>query len=471
MVIDKIVNEGNPRLILIFSGWSTDKDFYASLCRQGWDIAVVTAYDDISSLKNKSALDQYATICVVAWSLGVAMAEWSAKNGLLPLSAIAAAYAVNGTLHPVSDTYGIPEDIYEGTRKNLDLRNLKAFRRRMTSRRDLFYPMQSQTDASEEDLEILRNELKIIRDAAQTLDSVITVLPWKRAFISDNDLIFPASNQERAWMEIPDIIRQHMPAGHYVPMLEIVKYVTPDNELIAEKFSKSLESYDSNAVAQRHIAQRLATMIESVESFDGDSLHVLEIGQGSGLFARWYMPRLRRLYPSAKISVDFVDLYATPCLGLADEENYHVANAEDWILKCESARYDMVTSSCAMQWFVHPERFIANVKRVLRPEAIFIASTFIKGNLKELDLLRPAPIAYLSADSLEKILSASFADYSIEEDEISLSFESSREMLKHLRQTGVTATPASTPARLLFTSLPAHPTLTYATAYLKARRL
>ena len=38
--------EGSSRLILIFSGWSTDMEFYSHISHPGWDVAVVSGYTD-----------------------------------------------------------------------------------------------------------------------------------------------------------------------------------------------------------------------------------------------------------------------------------------------------------------------------------------------------------------------------------------------------------------------------------------
>ena len=79
----------------------------------GWDVAVVYDYSDLSV--DLSFLEGYNTVWLFAWSLGVRMAAAS-----LPPEKITAAFAINGTLSPVSDTEGIPPKIYNATADNLD---------------------------------------------------------------------------------------------------------------------------------------------------------------------------------------------------------------------------------------------------------------------------------------------------------------------------------------------------------------
>ena len=60
--------EGSSRLILIFSGWSTDMEFYSHISHPGWDVAVVSGYTDFDF--PTEILDSYTTISLFAWSMG-----------------------------------------------------------------------------------------------------------------------------------------------------------------------------------------------------------------------------------------------------------------------------------------------------------------------------------------------------------------------------------------------------------------
>ena len=42
--------EGGKRLILIFSGWSTEADYYSNIRRAGWDVGVITDYTDLEAV-------------------------------------------------------------------------------------------------------------------------------------------------------------------------------------------------------------------------------------------------------------------------------------------------------------------------------------------------------------------------------------------------------------------------------------
>ena len=64
-------------------------------------------------------------------------------------------------------------------------------------------------------------------------------------------------------------------------------------------------------------------------------------------------------------------------------------------------------------------------------------SSFLPGNMEELDQLRPSPLRYASTSLLEGWLQADYEEIKIVEDEIIVEFESVREMLMHLKHTGV----------------------------------
>ena len=117
-------NSRNLRLIIIFSGWSCDRNMFREIHRTGWDILVCWGYDDFNF--DKTILKEYKTIYLYAWSLGVFAAEKSLAG-----VEITKAFAINGTPLPVSDSFGIPQKIYSSTTETLSERNLYKFRIRM----------------------------------------------------------------------------------------------------------------------------------------------------------------------------------------------------------------------------------------------------------------------------------------------------------------------------------------------------
>ncbi|MDE6548929.1 MAG: methyltransferase domain-containing protein, partial [Muribaculaceae bacterium] len=150
-----------------------------------------------------------------------------------------------------------------------------------------------------------------------------------------------------------------------------------------------------------------------------------EIGAGQGLLTETWR---RILHP---LKTTFVDLLPMPQFGVSENDEYVVADAEEW-LRNSSAKYDVILSASTIQWFADPVGFIRTVKGHLNPGGFAVISTFSKGNLHELDSIRPCPLIYHTAEEYKDV-----TGIEVEEWDRTLTFSSPREMLMHLRHTGV----------------------------------
>lgn len=449
MKIEWLNKSGSVRLILIFAGWSTDGLFYSHIRLEGWDVAVVSGYSDLSF--PSGILDGYNTIAVFAWSMGVYAASRVLKPGQ-----VAIAVAVNGTEFPVHDNFGIPCEIFEGTAMSLSDRNLTKFRKRVAGRtyesiKDLF-------DSSRADIDRLKNELNFIVSQKPTYTQ--GSFRWHRIYASDEDRIFPYESQIGAWLENPfhpEIVTLHSP--HYVDLFPIIKGILPSGKKIGERFRKAIPTYDAQASAQKTIAKRL-TELSPESGLD----NIVEIGPGTGLFTRMIS---RKCKPKKMI---FVDLYELDPFKVAPCEEYHIGDAEAWIENAaadQPASLDAIVSASAIQWFADPHRFIKNAARLLKPGGILLCSTFLPGNLSELKDISPYGLLYRKREEIEEMLKESFTDVNLSDESLPLSFSSSRETLLHLSHTGVGGSSSSgIPLHELLKILP--PRLTYRPLFIKA---
>jgi biotin synthesis protein BioG len=418
MKFELIHNEASGRLILIFAGWSTGPSFYSHIRHEGWDVAVVHDYSDLSFPLER--LDRYHTVALFAWSLGV-----FAARAVIPAERIALGVAVNGTESPVDDETGIPRAIYDGTLAGLDSRNLMKFRRRMCG--PDYKLLQDNFRAEEDDIENLRAQLSLIGSASAMPPSSGL---WDRVYISGNDLIFPPEAQQRFWQSHPDspeIIQIDSP--HYIDLLPVINSVLPASGKVGRLFHKALPTYDCEAEAQRETAERL-TDFAPLTPLE----RVVEIGSGSGIFSRLFA---RKFHPGSMV---FVDLYPLPHYNVAPHEDYHVAEGEDWIRNQAGSSpesYDAIVSASALQWFVNPEAFFRNAARLLKPGGILLCSTFLPGNLGELNAVGNRGLLYRSRRRLESMLGRHFSSFSTEQLERVMTFPTPRHTLMHLHHTGV----------------------------------
>ena len=101
---------------------------------------------------------------------------------------------------------------------------------------------------------------------------------------------------------------------------------------------------------------------------------------------------------------------------------------------------DLITSCSTLQWFADTERFFARCHRFLSDGGILAFSTFGKKNMLEIHTLTGHGLEYLSLDNLKVLLSPRFEILYAEEEIVSLPFGTPLEVLRHLKQTGVTGT-------------------------------
>lgn len=416
--------EGNSRLLLVFAGWSTNAALYEPFRLPRWDTAVASGFTQEDAWPEVA--EEYDTVYLFAWSLGVQAAAraFARRPGRL-----AAAFAINGTETPVSDDYGIPENVFLGTMQGLDRRNLMKFRRRMAGNREAADHLLALHPEEEDDIERLRAELREVAEAPSCgKDSAR--LPWKKVFVCEQDAIFPVNNQIAAWRTHtmhPEIVRISEP--HLPDFKRIIACTIPDSARIGRRFRQALPTYDRHATAQMRICTRLTELIRSENIPEGGN--ILEIGTGSGAFTKQYSAVLHPLINT------YVDLYECGPFGVAPVENIVVGDAEEWVRRAPAATFDAILSASTIQWFLNPSASFGEFARILKDKGTLVCSTFLPGNLGELDKLRTSPVVYRDADEIRCALESHFSRVHLSEGEIRLTFPDVRALLIHIKHTGV----------------------------------
>jgi len=206
-------------------------------------------------------------------------------------------------------------------------------------------------------------------------------------------------------------------------------------QLIVSRFSKAQTTYDANALVQREIASRLNELISVTIPPGCSCKSMFEIGCGTGLLTRILLSRfaLETVHLN-DISAVFVPLFSD----LHEQYNYHfcVEDAEEVVLDRE---YDLIVSSSVFQWFDHVPSFLEKIKRHLSPGGLFAFSTFGIENMKEIKALTGKGLVYFSQKEWIEMLSTHFQLLQTEESLIEIQLDSPKEVLNHLKQTGVNA--------------------------------
>ncbi len=422
--------ENNPRLLLIYAGWSTDETAFASLRCDGYDIAVVSDYTELSPLQ----ISGYDEVVLMAWSLGVHAAELTAAD--LPLTLT---IAVCGTPTPADDLTGIPTAIWRATAEGLSESSLTKFRRRMGA---------STLPRGPRSIESLKRELLAFPTAA-------VPFRWDRAIIATGDRIFPPANQLRAWQGRAEITE--IEAAHTPDFQKIVDRFVINKTLVSSRFHRGRSTYDRAATPQQHIADHL---FQLWQKHGLKTPSVLEIGAGNGYFTSLYA---KKLASATKVLWDIAPV----------SESIIEADAEIALPKLRES-FGAIVSASTMQWFNSPAAFLIQVARVLESGGLGVFSTFGPETFQELSAAGVCGLPYLSEESLRRIVPPELEILELHSGLITKVFPEPIDALRHIQATGVNARHASKTVQQILADYPRNAQgkceLTYQPIYLIVRK-
>lgn len=445
-------------LLIIFAGWGMDENPFSDLMRDDCDIKIIYDYRREVDLKD-DFLNKYNEINIVAWSFGVpAATRFIISHPNLPITA---KIAINGTNHPVDDSFGIPQAIFQATLRNLSPASLLKFYRRMCGNPDRYQNFIA--NAPSRSIENLAEELQAIaiNGAVEGTDARGI---WTAVYIGSHDLVIPTKNQIRAWEGHPDV--RIIDEPHLPDFNKIINSAIPNKKRIIQKFTQSSETYDTNSPVQSAMARRLAELWHTHRSNIPLS-DMVEIGAGTGKFTR----EMLRYFSPKKLTL--FDLSPIPA---AVPGTHKIADAEIAIRHFEPESLDAIASSATIQWFSSIPDYISYTRKALRSNGQIALSTFTTGHFAEIHDFLPSPIHYLSPEQWEAILCRFFKIECIVQEPITLSFDTPRHLLTHLRDTGVNAMqPSPSAARAIInhqvTTLTYRPIYIIATKKTEARRI
>ncbi len=181
------INKRNaPELLLFFNGWGVDEKPFKHLAIDD-DLDVLMIYN-YTTLEDIEELNEYKTIHLAAWSLGVFAAAI-----VLAGKEFASSVAINGTLKPIDEGEGIAPAIFQGTIDSWSEPARIKFNRRMCG----IHSKQFNANIPERSIESQKAELIALQE--QITNSPIPENIFQQAIISVNDKIFTRHNQETHW--------------------------------------------------------------------------------------------------------------------------------------------------------------------------------------------------------------------------------------------------------------------------------
>jgi len=197
-------------------------------------------------------------------------------------------------------------------------------------------------------------------------------------------------------------------------------------ELIKSRFKKSLKTYNENAVVQKIMAKNLV-------KFLGKNLYknIVELGCGTGFLTEEIVK-----------NKDYFNYYAIDIVG--DCGGYISKISEDINFICNDIERvkisefcpDLVVSNAALQWSDDLFGFVDGVMGQISENGVFGFTIFGEENFKELDKIIDKKMEYFSLNFIKNKLKK-YGKLTLKEEKIKLKFNSPKEVLYHIKNTGV----------------------------------
>ena len=190
-------------------------------------------------------------------------------------------------------------------------------------------------------------------------------------------------------------------------------------------FYKKYDTYNKNAIVQKKVAKKLFELSKKYIN-KKEFKNIYEIGCGTGIFTRMFLSYfktdemvLNDIYDTRKYLKDIN--YNKFILNDMDKENF--------------SYYEIIISSSVFQWSKNFENLIKNISNSCK---YLVFSVYLADNLLEIKNHFDISLNYLTVDKIEIILKKYFKNIEKENEIFIEKFNSPIEVLKHLKNTGVT---------------------------------
>ncbi|MCR6579220.1 methyltransferase domain-containing protein [Campylobacter insulaenigrae] len=196
-----------------------------------------------------------------------------------------------------------------------------------------------------------------------------------------------------------------------------------------QSFIRAKDTYNTNTPVQKDMAKELCKML--IESDLGCFDEVLEFGCGTGEFSQMLQKNIK----FKKYFLNDIYFFENPCryeeFGIFDMnelKNHHFY----------TKKFDLITSNACMQW-LKIDDLLENFTSMLNKNGILLFSTFGEKNFIQIKQSTNLSLDYLSLEQISKKLSTNFKVLQAKEKVVNLKFNSTLELFKHLKLSGVNA--------------------------------
>ncbi len=197
----------SDRLIIFCNGWGMDERPLACLESHDWNILMLYDYTDLlPDLDLEKLLHSYRETVLIAWSMGV----WAGQNIFsCHRQQLQRCLAVNGTLCPIDDQFGIPKEVVRATFVNFDEQQRSKFYHRMCRDREVYRRFVREQPARS--VENQKKELAALLEMTGCNPEEEPL--YQSALVADHDFIMPTANQLNFW---PEKMVKRLDGSHFL---------------------------------------------------------------------------------------------------------------------------------------------------------------------------------------------------------------------------------------------------------------
>ena len=240
-----------------------------------------------------------------------------------------------------------------------------------------------------------------------------------------------------------------------------------NKDLIKKRFARKLNFYDDNAKIQKKMAEKLISMLGSLN----DGINILEIGCGTGLLTKYVNKTVKFKNYTALDIVSECEKYIKEINPVVE---FISDDIEEYIKNSQT--YDLIISNASLQWVENLPEFTDKLVKRLNSNGILLFSTFGKENFREIYFTSGKTLSYLSKKELAAVLKNHKPQ--IEEEVYVMAFKTPKDVLKHIQNTGVNALSAESWTKADLAAFEKEynifcanrPTLTYNPIYIKIKK-
>lgn len=209
-----------------------------------------------------------------------------------------------------------------------------------------------------------------------------------------------------------------------------------DKQRIRQRFARSLDTYADAATVQRTMAHDLLRDLLRVADGQRTFPRIAEAGCGTGLLTDLIE---RHLDYQQLILIDLVP----DCARLHQHRPRATFIPGDLETLTLPTHLDLFLANAVLQWIRDLPRLLQRLADALKPGALLAVTSFGPQNLREIAALTGRGLHYHDLQTWQRLLQPHFSLLHADEHLHQLPFHSPLDVLRHLRQTGVTATASS----------------------------